>query len=338
MKQSIKMIPSNTQIMKRSFYLLILLVSLTSYSWGQYLNNCSPDKAYMMCTRPQDSLFNSNNGSICLGGNSTFYYAFTTNGAFINWPAPIIFKYHTTSSTPNFSSYRIYGPFGADEDPVSAVATGTAPIFVDAPMINGGNYREINHTYTLNKRYILAITIPACSGTVNFGSFNPDMICSELVDCENCIPKFQPVNNKYVVSGWVKEENNPNAVTYTNGQLKVSSGATTVTFYGSGQIIDGWQRIEGTIQTDNVGNLKIELISTSGNVYFDDIRVFPYDGSLMTYVYDPNTMRLVAELDERNYAKIYEYDEEGKLIRVKKETEKGIMTIQENRENTSTGF
>jgi hypothetical protein len=334
MKQSIKMIPLNTLIMKPSFYLLILLVSLTSYSWGQYLDNCSPDKAYDLCKRPQDSLFNSNNGSICLGGNSTFYYAFTTNGAF-TWTNPII-KYHTTSSSPNFSSYRIYGPFSSDEDPVLAVATGNAPIFVDAPMINGGNYRQINHTYTLNKRYILAITIPACSGTVNFAPLSPDIICTDPVDCESCIPKFQPVNNKYVISGWVKEENNPNAVTYTNGQLKVTSGSTVATFYGSGQIIDGWQRIEGTIQTNSVGNLKIELISTSGNVYFDDIRVFPYDGSLMTYVYDPKTMRLVAELDERNYAKIYEYDEEGKLIRVKKETEKGIMTIQENRENTST--
>jgi hypothetical protein len=41
----------------------------------------------------------------------------------------------------------------------------------------------------------------------------------------------------------------------------------------------------------------------------------------------------MAELDERNYATFYEYDEEGKLIRVKKETEKGVMTIQENRDN-----
>ena len=43
----------------------------------------------------------------------------------------------------------------------------------------------------------------------------------------------------------------------------------------------------------------------------------------------------MAELDERNYAKIYEYDEQGKLTRVKKETEMGVMTIQENRENNS---
>ena len=54
---------------------------------------------------------------------------------------------------------------------------------------------------------------------------------------------------------------------------------------------------------------------------------------MMSYVYDPISLRLMAELDERNYATLYEYDEEGKLIRVKKETEKGIMTIQENRDN-----
>lgn len=337
MKQLIKMPHSKKQYMKHSFYLLISLVLLTSNSWGQnYLTNCSPDRAYNMCSRPQDSVFNSNNGSICLGGNSTFYYTFSTNGAFLT--VTPTFGYHTTSSMPNYSSYRIYGPFNPDEDYVSLIATGSAPIFVDAPMINAGNYRQINHTYTLNKRYILAITIPSCSGTVTFGAFFPDIICSEIADCENCIPKFQPVSNKYVVSGWVKEENNPNATTYNNGKLKVTSGTNTYTFSGSGQIIDGWQRIEGVIQTNSAGNLKIELVSISGNVYFDDIRVFPYDGSLMTYVYDPKTMRLVAELDERNYAKIYEYDEEGKLIRVKKETEKGIMTIQENRENSSTGF
>jgi len=33
-------------------------------------------------------------------------------------------------------------------------------------------------------------------------------------------------------------------------------------------------------------------------------------------------------------ATLYEYDEEGKLIRVKKETEKGVMTIKENKNST----
>jgi hypothetical protein len=39
----------------------------------------------------------------------------------------------------------------------------------------------------------------------------------------------------------------------------------------------------------------------------------------------------MAELDENNFATFYEYDDEGILIRVKKETEKGTMTIRESR-------
>ena len=42
-------------------------------------------------------------------------------------------------------------------------------------------------------------------------------------------------------------------------------------------------------------------------------------------------LRLMADLDENNYATYYEYDDDGTLIRVKKETERGIMTVQESR-------
>jgi hypothetical protein len=50
-----------------------------------------------------------------------------------------------------------------------------------------------------------------------------------------------------------------------------------------------------------------------------------------SYVYDPVTLKLMAELDDNNFASFYEYDEEGNLSRTKKETEQGIMTIQEVR-------
>jgi hypothetical protein len=54
---------------------------------------------------------------------------------------------------------------------------------------------------------------------------------------------------------------------------------------------------------------------------------------MKSFVYDPNTFRLMAELDANNYATFYEYDEEGGLVRVKKETERGVMTIKESRNN-----
>ena len=56
---------------------------------------------------------------------------------------------------------------------------------------------------------------------------------------------------------------------------------------------------------------------------------------MKSYVYDPVNMRLSAELDERHFATFYEYDEEGKLKRLKKETEKGVMTIQETKSNSA---
>ena len=140
----------------------------------------------------------------------------------------------------------------------------------------------------------------------------------------------------YWISAWVKEKNAlPAQTTYSNASIAINNYNYLKTCLPQGQIIDGWQRIEDTLKVVQHGKLKLLLKGGLNGAYFDDIRIYPTDGSAITYVYDPLTLRLMAELDERNYAKLYEYDEEGKLIRVKKETEKGIMTIQENRENSS---
>ena len=50
-------------------------------------------------------------------------------------------------------------------------------------------------------------------------------------------------------------------------------------------------------------------------------------------MYDPISLKLTAVLDENNYATFYEYDQEGTLIRTKKETERGVVTISENRQS-----
>jgi len=159
------------------------------------------------------------------------------------------------------------------------------------------------------------------------------------IPCYDCVSSFFPQpGKKYLVSAWVKEAGAAITKTsYTNPEIIVSVNATTTLgiYLASGEIIDGWQRIEGTfVMPQNSTSIGIQLKSLSGNCYFDDVRVFPFDASMKSYVYDPVTLRLVAELDERNYATRYEYDEEGKPIRVKKETERGIMTIKESRNST----
>ena len=83
-------------------------------------------------------------------------------------------------------------------------------------------------------------------------------------------------------------------------------------------------------------NLSLGLVckNSYGDCYFDDVRFYPYNGNMKSFVYDEDTQRLMAELDENNYATFYEYDLEGGLVRVKKETERGVFTIQETRSNT----
>ena len=52
---------------------------------------------------------------------------------------------------------------------------------------------------------------------------------------------------------------------------------------------------------------------------------------MKSFAFHPINLRLLAELDENNYATFYEYDDEGTLIRLKKETQRGIKTIKETR-------
>ena len=117
-------------------------------------------------------------------------------------------------------------------------------------------------------------------------------------------------------------------------KLTFNPGGQFVEIYSSGPIIEGWQKIEGTFTAPaGSATVAVDLINnyTHGKVYFDDIRIHPFNANMKGYVYDPRTLRLSAELDENNYATFYEYDEEGQLVRVKKETIQGIKTINETR-------
>ena len=160
--------------------------------------------------------------------------------------------------------------------------------------------------------------------------------------CENCIPRFAPIpGKKYLVSAWVKESNSPIPTQYNNVGIKLLFEGPEVTvgpYKPKGEIIDGWQRIEAEfLVPENTSAIQVlfENYSATNQVFFDDVRIHPYNSNMKSFVYDPYSLRLAAELDENNYATFYEYDEEGGLIRVKKETEKGVMTIQESRSNTS---
>ncbi|SFW87313.1 hypothetical protein [Chitinophaga sancti] len=155
---------------------------------------------------------------------------------------------------------------------------------------------------------------------------------------ETLLPSFSPITGKQlVVSAWVKESGQCDGVTYTGNRINIvvtrSTGDTSILAYPSGNIIEGWQRIEQVVTLpDGASKMTINMQNIGTNkVYFDDLRIHPYNANMKSFVYNAESLRIMAELDENNYATFYEYDDDGTVIRVKKETERGIMTIKEAR-------
>lgn len=149
---------------------------------------------------------------------------------------------------------------------------------------------------------------------------------------------FNPVTGrKYVFSAWIKD-GQASGDPQISLEIKQLAGNISKTVdLKKLAVVEGWKLVEGIIDlpgwniTAEMSEISAILRKTGENVLIDDIRIFPYDGQLKTFTYDERTMRVMAQMDENNYATFYEYDDEGLLSRVKKETERGIMTIKESR-------
>lgn len=182
--------------------------------------------------------------------------------------------------------------------------------------------REVNKTFELQN----------CVEEVNQRNNDP-LFEITTVNCEDCLGTFQPLPGKYVISAWISRGINPEPFEVNQDYIIVSSGANMVSLKPEGQIIEGWQRLSGSFQIpDNATELTLKIQNLgSEHIGVDDIRIHPYDASFKSYVYDEHSLRFTYELDENNYFTKYEYDISGNLERVKKETERGVMMIQESR-------
>lgn len=176
-------------------------------------------------------------------------------------------------------------------------------------------------------------TTEPCTGAPKIGLFT--------VDGCDCIEGFAPApGDELVASVWARYEpaacGPPPIFDYTDLAISMKADGTVLTpeSVQRGKIIEGWQQLEYIFEVPASANtsLEIHLENTGTNTsFFDDFRVHPKLSEMKTYVYNPFTLRLMAEGDERNHMTLYEYEHDGNLIRVKKETERGIMTLQENR-------
>ncbi|MBA4198862.1 MAG: hypothetical protein C0459_15050 [Chitinophaga sp.] len=173
----------------------------------------------------------------------------------------------------------------------------------------------------------------------NFGSSSPESPSflnygttgKYILTSNEQINGFAPIpGKKYILSFWVNDGQSSNNK-IQNLQLKINNNDLSIqnTIV---KVVEGWKKIDVEFTAQNINpSVTISLKPTGGNIYIDDIRIYPKDGQMKSFVYNDQNLRLVSQLDENNFATFYEYDEEGTPIRVKKETERGIMTIKESR-------
>ena len=175
----------------------------------------------------------------------------------------------------------------------------------------------------------------------------------------DCDQGFAPdPGQNYVFSGWVKrkrvsivgpgiptlnEEAGPasgDPITGTRVELFFADpgpggGSPDLVLVPTGPVIEGWQKVEGQFQIPvNTSYIGVRLAAEADpgvKIFFDDLRIHPFNSTMNTHVYLAHNLKHVADLDDHNFASVYEYDEEGKLVRVKKETIEGIKTLTETR-------
>jgi hypothetical protein len=184
-------------------------------------------------------------------------------------------------------------------------------------------------------------TINSGSGTFKTSQIEPNCIFTLPIPATDSMlnQQFALVPGQQMeFSGWVRQDcATPCFITnYTSPTVTLQfpgADTTSISLYPKGTIIEGWQRVDTMFSVPtNATTANLVLGSDSSlNVYFDDIRMHPFNADMKSYIYDPQTLRLMAELDENNYATFYDYDEEGQLVRVKKETVQGVKTIKETR-------
>lgn len=202
------------------------------------------------------------------------------------------------------------------------------------PVING-NTIVVDNAYShsgnsslkLNTSVILSRSIYSASDVL----YNRDAKQQFNVVSNYPMKGFSPSlgGQQYVLSFWVRDNNAASVNPGLNVTVNGSTIVTGTTF--KAPVIEGWKRVETTFTLPS-GATSFDLgFVPSGTVYIDDIRIMPFNAEMRSYAYDAGSLRLMAELDENNFATFYEYDDEGILIRMKKETEKGIMTIKESR-------
>jgi len=281
----------------------------------------------------------------------TYSFTLTTHqdNVPLGYPDEYIFNKSAISVTIKKLTGEVVASFDcySNNSPQTGSVFLTCDIYLVETLCSADIQREYNGTTGFHS-FHADFGYTSNTNTTSYKSLYPQTLClftkpvAATDSMLNPVFTIQP-GKKMLFSAWVRENcGNPGSgipckeYTYTKNQVQLKfpgySGSDVI-LYPGGPIIDGWQRYEGVFTPPSgATTMTLNFVNSgSSTIYFDDIRIHPFNANMKSYVYDPVNLRLVAELDANNYTTFYEYDEEGTLIRTKVETREGIKTVTETR-------
>lgn len=221
-----------------------------------------------------------------------------------------------------------FAKYGYDENLVTMVGANAQESEVLFEDFETNSSLSFLSNYSLNNTY-------SHSGKKS-ANVQPGTQINSLTDLDFVIGK------KYIVSFWInKKGGSPISVLTYNNSLSVFNvvddngvSISASAIIPTGEVIEEWQKVEGVFTPQ--GNGVKMSINNSNTLFIDDFKICPFKSATKSYVYDPNTFRLSAELDNNNYATFYYYDSQGSLHLTKVETSEGVKTVSESRGHVKT--
>jgi hypothetical protein len=224
----------------------------------------------------------------------------------------------------------------------------------EAPILVSSNAHTGEQSLFVDVNDNIKAFAPMRPEAISCSTGNCDPLLNRLRECD-CLDNFSPSPDKYHISVWVKSGSYDDGTAvlpaeYDHIALEIflNGGAPTNGIIEErSKIIDGWMQLTYQFEildtdanfaspgTYNVFELRFKNSSSNVAAYFDDLRIHPEDASMVSYVYDPVALRLVAQGDERNYYTIYSYRPDGGMTGVMRETERGKQSLNYNEANAA---
>lgn len=197
--------------------------------------------------------------------------------------------------------------------------------------VTGGQSRSSTGTYMVNG--VPAVLKPHTGkymATVTIGNTGPEFKTSNF-----------DIGRTYIARVWVHNSSSSNAS--LSIELTGSTAITVNTFKSDPNniTVGEWTLMTAELTVPSNFNLaqthamRVVLANYNGGTsantaYFDDLSFHPKDAVVTGNVFDEATGLLLAQLDNENFATIYNYDHAGRLINAYKEYSGGTKKLSEN--------